>query len=637
MMHSIDYDIGALTIAAVIMVYYFYFPKLKGRQNALFSILGVLVISCAVFHIAGTVFLSTNKPYPATVFFTLYQLFIHALPLLMAFYLLETTGKLQKLKRIFIVFVMLPYAAAFVYIAFNPITGCAYTIQNGCFIAGSLWPLLFASVIFYLFLGVAAVKTAEKGFPAGPTFVFYIITGIIFFAFYFQYGGRSHNYFGFVASVSLLLLYLSFQSSSEITDSLTRAYNIHAFTRLLAEHIDRKRHFFVFAYSIDDFRRVNEIYGKDNGDTLLKSVARTLSALGVVARVYGSDFYVLIKDYSSADEILRFAENLPNTCGDTCYTIPFDATKVVVPGMHFDSPDSLMGFLTFALDTAKSRGDGTAFTANKGHIQKYRRNLFVKDAVARAVKQNGIDVAYQPIVDAYTGKVVAAEALARLTDPTLGVITPVEFIGVAEQSGLILELGRCVRKKVWKLLSEYDVRRAGINHISVNLSAIECVQKSVMDEIIKETAAFGVDPSSVAFEVTETAAVASKAALAYNINMMKSAGFEFHLDDYGTGYASMTSLISLPFSIIKLDRSMIKLAMAPRRGDFVKRTIDPLHSYGIQVVTEGIETEAQAEIARSWGVDYLQGYLYSEPLFTDAFVKFAGLTKIKPTKCKKEQ
>ena len=150
-----------------------------------------------------------------------------------------------------------------------------------------------------------------------------------------------------------------------------------------------------------------------------------------------------------------------------------------------------------------------------------------------------------------------------------------------------------------------------------------------MDNILEEAEYYGVAPGLIAFEITETATVASKEILAYNINMMRSRGYKFHLDDYGTGYSSMSSLISLPFNVIKFDRSIMKLAMEPQRGDFVKRTIDPMHGYGVKVVLEGVETEEQAEKARSWGIDYLQGFLYSEPLPKDIFLEYACIEKRK--------
>ena len=121
--------------------------------------------------------------------------------------------------------------------------------------------------------------------------------------------------------------------------------------------------------------------------------------------------------------------------------------------------------------------------------------------------------------------------------------------------------------KMWLLLSEYDIERAGLSYISVNLSSIECIQKTVMEEIVNESKKYNVKPELVAFEITESAAVASKEILAYNINTLRENGFKFYLDDYGTGYSSMSSLISLPFSVIKFEKSFIKLAMEPMRGD----------------------------------------------------------------------
>jgi EAL domain-containing protein (putative c-di-GMP-specific phosphodiesterase class I) len=239
-------------------------------------------------------------------------------------------------------------------------------------------------------------------------------------------------------------------------------------------------------------------------------------------------------------------------------------------------------------------------------------------------------VFYQPIVNASDGKIVAAEALARISDIRLGAISPAEFIPIAEQCGLILDLGKCVRSKVWELISNYDIRAAGVDHISINLSALECTQKSVMEDILREERLAGAGKGLVNLEITETAAVTSEEALAENVAMMRDNGFAFYLDDYGTGYSGMSNLISLPFDVVKIDRSIVNMAEDERRGKLVRRMIFPFHGYGIKVVCEGIETDEQAQMVRGWGADYIQGYLYSKPLPPEAFIKFANLKKRKP-------
>jgi EAL domain-containing protein (putative c-di-GMP-specific phosphodiesterase class I)/GGDEF domain-containing protein len=443
-----------------------------------------------------------------------------------------------------------------------------------------------------------------------------------------QYFFPKYLVIDFAAALSLLLMYITMQSSSEISDPLTKAYNYNALVSLISENLNNRRHFIILGYSLSDVRHINEVYGETYGDELLIHTAQILNTLGgFTARIYGDEFCVLLERDITVEQFYDEVEKLPRVFKSGKYEIPVSASKVILDSSDFTSCPVLLELMDFAFRNNKKYGSEKTVIVNQILIQKYNRREKVCAAVARAVGEKNINVVYQPIVDAYTGKVIAAEALARLNGPELGPIPPDEFITIAEQNGLILDLGKCVREKVWKLLSEYDIREAGINHISVNLSSVECTQKAAMEKILEEAERYSIEPGLIAFEVTETAAVASKDILAFNLNMMRSKGFEFHLDDYGTGYSSMSNLISLPFSVIKFDKSIMKLAMEPQRGDLIKHSIAPMHGYGIKIVIEGIETEEQAEKARGWKVDYFQGFLYSEPLPQNIFLEYACIMK----------
>lgn len=257
------------------------------------------------------------------------------------------------------------------------------------------------------------------------------------------------------------------------------------------------------------------------------------------------------------------------------------------------------------------------------------RGLRLRRAVGNALTRDGLCVYFQPIVSAATGRIIAAEALCRLTDPKWGVIPPASFIPAAEQAGLIARVDDRVRALVWEFLRCYDIRRAGLDHISVNLSAAECARRDLFCTIEKEARASGAERGTLHLEITETAAVASRAALARQMERMRRLGFCFHLDDYGTGYAGMTNLLSLPFGVVKLDKSLLDLAENTDKGRMVEGLIAPLHDCRLQVVCEGVETVRQAERLRLWGADYLQGYLYSKPLPAADFAALAGIPRRK--------
>ena len=626
--YIVNYEISAFIISIITMTYFLLCPRLKNRQSVLFFAIGIIVTVIPVLNISAIFIDGKGQDIFITAVNMCYQLMLHMLPCVMAFYILELTGKLTGLKYRYIITVAVPYLTVAALICTTPLTDLIFFIKDGYYISGQLMIVVYISYILYAALCVIILLSSAGSVTVKQKYTVIALIVIQLVALSIQFNNNEYQVIDFSAALSLIIMYIAMQSPSEISDPLTKSYNYSALVSILTEYINRKKHFYVLGYSVNELRHVNEVYGELCGNELLLHMSRTLGSAGELARIYGNEFYVIIKGDIPVNKIYEFAESLPKTLHIKNYEIPIGSTRVVLDSVHFQSSEVLIEFMEFTIRESKERGDDKTLIADQELIRKYYRRQQVKAAVTRAVSDNLINMVYQPIVDAYTGEVVAAEALARLTDPVLGPVSPTEFIAVAEQSGLILELGKCVREKVWKLLSEYDIRGAGINHISVNLSSIECVQKTVMEDILREAECYGVDHRLIAFEVTETAAVASKEILAFNLNMMKTKGFEFHLDDYGTGYSSMSSLISLPFSVIKFDKSIIKLAMEPQRGDLVKHTIGPMHGYGVKIVIEGIETETQAEKARSWGVDYIQGYLYSEPLPKDAFLEYACIKKI---------
>lgn len=627
MKYNIDFEIAAFIISFLTLAYYLASPKLKNRLSYLFFAIGIIATVVPVLNITALISDGVGQDpfiYSVNIF---YQILLHALPLMSVFYILELTGNLTGLKYKYALAIIFPYFVLVLIILTNPFTGLVFYTDEGRFVAGPLIGIFY--IVYFLYIGLCLFVMFSPNQKVRSKYkcTYIVMLMVQAASLCIQYLYPKYQVIDFSLSLSVLFTYIAMQPSAELTDPLTKALNYFALDSLLSDNINRKKPFIILGYSIDELRHINEVYGEDWGNELLTNISHTLSTAGQIARIYGNEFYVIIKGNKTTDEVYDFAEKLPKTFKIKNYEIPIGATIVIADSIYFKSSEMLIEFMEFNIRHLKDEAGEKILVIEKKQIDSFNRRQQVVNAVTRAVGEHQLDVYYQPIVDAYTGKMTGAEALARLNDPVLGWISPGEFIPVAEQTGLILELGKCVREKVWLLLSEYDIERAGLSYISVNLSSIECIQKTVMEEIVNESKKYNVKPELVAFEITESAAVASKEILAYNINTLRENGFKFYLDDYGTGYSSMSSLISLPFSVIKFEKSFIKLAMEPMRGDLVKRIISPMQVYGVRVIIEGIEDESLAGKARSWGVDYLQGFLYSEPLPKDAFIQYTGIEK----------
>ena len=206
----------------------------------------------------------------------------------------------------------------------------------------------------------------------------------------------------------------------------------------------------------------------------------------------------------------------------------------------------------------------------------------------------------------------------------MGMIYPNEFIPYAEKSGLIIKVGEQVLTKVCRLIKEYDIiNSTDIEHIEINLSAIEALQHSFPGKVKKILETYDIDSKQIIFEMTETAASNANNIVADSLRTLGEHGVCFALDDYGTGYANIDTVIRLPFSIIKLDKSMVRAYFQnPKNALIFRDTVKMMHDLGIQTLAEGVETKQQLDEMLRLGVDYIQGYYFARPMPIEDLLKF---------------
>jgi EAL domain-containing protein (putative c-di-GMP-specific phosphodiesterase class I) len=256
-------------------------------------------------------------------------------------------------------------------------------------------------------------------------------------------------------------------------------------------------------------------------------------------------------------------------------------------------------------------------------MQFLKRRIDVDVAIRKALLTESFEMYYQPIYHVESQSIESGEALVRLYDSELGQISPGEFIPIAEQGGLILQLSELIFKKVFAFISQNDLQKKGIAYIEINLSMVQCMQESFADMLSAMMKDYGVESNRINLEVTETAAVSMPRRLRENMSDLYERGIRFSLDDFGTGYSNIDSLMDLPLDMIKLDKSMIDMATDFEQGKLVLASaVSMAKQINMKIVAEGVETAEQKEFLEQMKVDYLQGYYFSKPLPEEGFVKF---------------
>ena len=277
-----------------------------------------------------------------------------------------------------------------------------------------------------------------------------------------------------------------------------------------------------------------------------------------------------------------------------------------------------------------SNDTGFVRQANASLVQNRKRHTKILKIIRDAVdKQNGIEMYYQPIYDIENKKFTNFEALVRLKDDkTLGYVSPEEFIPLAEKNGLIMRLSDNIFNQVFNFVSSNSLSDKGVNHIEVNLSGLQSVDAALPGQMSQLLKKYGLNPSIVNLEITESIAITSSYMLKKNMAKLKKIGCTFSMDDFGTGYSNLSQMAQTDYELIKIDKSLLwpcfdnKNPVQKNAKIILENMITMILNLGKKIVVEGVETKEQLEYLEKLGVTFIQGYYFSKPLPADEFLKF---------------
>jgi diguanylate cyclase (GGDEF)-like protein len=424
--------------------------------------------------------------------------------------------------------------------------------------------------------------------------------------------------------------------SEMLRDTLTGLPNRFAFNEkveaVLSDPGFREGGYAVLAVDMTRFSRVNECMGAMAGDELLITFARRLvSALrpsDVLARTSGDEFGILMRLDRGPGDALRAAERIK-----AVLTLPFRLSDLeirvdcaigcAILNQGVASADEVFRNAQFALKNAKQMG--TTQIYEPVQAEAVRRRFSMETELRCAIETDGLTLAYQPLIELKTGRVAGFEALARWTDDEGRVIPPAEFIPVAEESGLIVQLGRWALDTATRTLAAWD-RAAGAVlpiGISVNMSPIQISRDDVAAAVSAALAASGISGARLTVELTESAIIQDPERAAKALNALKRLDARVAMDDFGTGYTSLASMQLLPIDALKIDQRFV--AGMSEDGDsaaIVHAILSLAKALGMETTAEGIESEDLAHGLAELGCTYGQGYYFSPPLAADAALAY---------------
>ena len=389
--------------------------------------------------------------------------------------------------------------------------------------------------------------------------------------------------------------------------------------------------------SLDRLKLVNTVMGYPAGDELLKASARRMQAClpprATLARLTANQFAIVIPNLTRPQEARETAENLIDALSRS-FSLPgqevFVTTSIGIAFLIHQCEDiyTLLRQADAALEYAKKQ--------KSNYYQFYRSDMPVvfSDQIAMetwlryALERSEFEVYYQPQLNISNGRIEGCEALIRWSHPEQGYISPAKFVPLAEDTGLIVEIGQWVMQTACAQARKWQDMGLGMEYMSINLSSVQFNQPNLIDSIKNILASTGLMPRHLELEVTETALMQDAESAIATLGEIKNLGIRTAIDDFGTGYSSLSYLKELPIDTLKIDNCFVRGATHDHKNQAIlQSTIELAHRLSLKVVAEGVENEAEQALLSGYNCDYLQGFWVGKPMSADAIEKRFALSK----------
>lgn len=414
-----------------------------------------------------------------------------------------------------------------------------------------------------------------------------------------------------------------------LTELPNRRFLLERLATLIAQR-DGDEQLGIIVLGVDRFKMINASLGAANGDRVLQLLAKRLPGLAVegrVARIGGDEFAVLLESRGCVSRLGALAEQIHQAIGE-----PFvfnDITVVLTASLgaalcpaDADEAHALLGCAEAARARSKAAGGNQFQCFTQELTAQAARRLRLENELRQALAKNQLSVYYQPQVASTDLWITGAEALVRWEHPELGAVSPAEFIPIAEETGLIIDIGEWVLATACEQIAAWTRAGLGELHIGVNLSTRQLTWVHLVERVQHILTETGLSPAQLDLEITETLAMQNPEANIRLLEQLAELGITLAIDDFGTGHSSLNYLHKFPVTILKIDRSFVTQLESQQSGKGIVTTIIGLaRVLGLRVIAEGVETMAQLEFLRDHGCDYLQGYYFGRPMTAAAFAE----------------
>ncbi len=642
MLKILYFDVCAIIVLIILLASLYFRNMISGRTNKILALLLVDILVSTILDCwaeAYTIWLPAKESniwfrellFSAYFLFRnlttpLYQLFICAIT--------DTWHILVKNKCLKLMLIT-PYLVVCGLLFTNPFHHMVFYInENLIYTRGPLIYVLYAIAFFYFLYGTVYLFTYKKLLTVDKFIASIIMYPLNIVAVLIQLFFPGCMVEMFMTSLTMLLITLVVQRPEETINPVLGVRSYIAYT------LDMKKVFYlhkpvqIIFVKLVNYRALFSLLEFDVGNQLLKrTVAGMMSCYGtehlpIDLYYLENGLFALVTEKDQTDKLKAVAERIAVMLTKSIKMEQQDIELQLEPCIcilrcpqDIKSYDSLLSFgNSFYTYLPAGNIVNDMMEANGQRLFQLRNDI--DSILTNAIAERRFQMYYQPIYSIKKQKFLSAEALIRLYDDTYGFISPELFITAAERNGTILQIGDFVLEDVCRFLEKCRNDGLPIEYIEINLSMKQCMQKNLLDKVQYYLEKYHLKPGQINLEITETAANTAQDIVEENIQKLTEMGISFSLDDYGTGYSNISRIMSLPFRIVKLDKSLADKVDDSRMKILLKNTIRMLKETGMEIVVEGVETKESMQKFADLECDFIQGYFFSRPLPEQEFVQF---------------
>lgn len=628
--YNCDLALATIPVQITLMVYYFATRYLPTRQSRSFVAVLVVSLLMTVSDIVSSVLVSHGNMVPIGLLYgstVAYYMLLVLLSWLLFSYVAEEIHAYRMISSRFRLITKAPLFFMLALVAVSPGMGIIFSFDgNGQFQLGPAYVSLYLFQWFYALLAVAYVHTCRETLHRIQRRRLYAYNILIFVGTFLAALDEQILIISYFYLLAILVIFLGAQNPESFYETRLDAFNSRGFRSLMAEALGEQKYWLI-GIAIKDYSGVRELYGDQQMDGALRKMGQFFHQLvdrrTSLFYIRNGRFILLSHWPLDEDKLCQIIhERFQSAWHSKDFADIFLSAGCVKMdrSVVFFSMAELIRCLRLAMDRAGDPAYTKDIHIDAAFNREIQRRVLVQQTLSNAIENDAVVMFLQPLVDAKTGAVVGAEALARLEGPDGGFIPPSEFIPLAEANGTISKLGEQIFAKACAFLSMPAVRKSSVEWINVNLSPLQCRDRTMPRRFIRIKDQFRLPSSALHLELTEEAMIQAD-RLQESVRIMREDGFQFALDDYGSGYSNAGRLLSIPFRTIKLDRSIV-VAHFEKGGTYLEDIIHSLHNQGYEITAEGVEDKRMADELIRLGVDYLQGFFYARPMSEDDFLAY---------------